>query len=551
MFGPKSGVGIDLGAQRILVCETFADADGVRIASAVALDRRRLGLGADARTVAKAVANAMKEAGMSTRGVVLGVGQQDCMLRYAQVAPVASWRLDLIMKYEVTEVAERMDEPVASDFRVLSLPREPGEDQTVLLALTKEAFLTEWLEAFRAEGIAIEKAYPQPLALFAAYDALGPEIDLESEDDDVTLVADLGKRSVNFAILLNGRLAFARNSSLGGDTFTESLAKSMGISLEDAERLKIKRGGLEAKQGILDDTVAPLRATGGQLLTLIQSTVRLASTQINLTLPPLTRVVTLGGGFGLRGLDQFLAQGLRCAVEPFRPAGLSVEADAEAAISGRPADTATAVGLGLTHLRQAAGAEGIEAISILPGEYVEKRTFRERTVFLYAAGAILVLVLLARLLLGVVRTSEANSVFAHNQSTLTELQSMQAEYAANRTAEEASRSRMNRLLAEAEQSAFQALLLDFFGARLRPELQLQRAWLEPEESSEGQIDYVFHVEGRANNEKRRASSWIREMLSDLESEETVRSAALIESAPEKGGSWYNFSVAIRPNYIQY
>ena len=49
-------------------------------------------------------------------------------------------------------------------------------------------------------------------------------------------------------------------------------------------------------------------------------------------------------------------------------------------------------------------------MSPLPGKYLKRRRFRERTVFLYAAAALLLVLLLARLVVGVVRNSEAAEV---------------------------------------------------------------------------------------------------------------------------------------------
>ena len=123
--------------------------------------------------------------------------------------------------------------------------------------------------------------------------------------------------------------------------------------------------------------------------------------------------------------------------------------------------------------------------------------------------------------------------------------------AAPRDLRDAARGRLNRLLREAEQSAFQAFVIDYCGERLRPEIQLRRITLDYEgEEKEGE-DYVLRVEGRANNAKRKALAWIRDLQSDLAAAEPIRAAEVRSSAPEKGGAWYNFEIALRANYVRY
>ena len=112
------------------------------------------------------------------------------------------------------------------------------------------------------------------------------------------------------------------------------------------------------------------------------------------------------------------------------------------------------------------------------------------------------------------------------------------------------RGRLNRLLREAEQTAFQAFVIDYCGERLRPEIQLRRISLDYE-GEEGDEDYVLRLEGRANNAKRKALAWIRELQSDLAAAEPIRAAEVLSSSPEKGGAWYDFEIALQANYIRY
>ena len=303
----KSAVAIDIGAHTIRATDITVSAAGVSVEKALIIERSELLVDGwepgNLEQLGRMIAARMSDQKISTRGVVLGIGSQDCMMRYTRIPPVPSWRLKVIMSYEVGEVAEKIGEPLASGYRPLQLAREAEEDQTILIGLAKEKPLEALVDALEAAGITVAMAVPNPVALFAAHDAFGQKADAEASEDDLVLLADIGAENLSLALVLNDKLAFARNISFGGKNFTEALASSLSLDPAQAEKLKISKGGVdESERGVHHDTVMPLRSAAGQLLGMLQSSIRFASTQIGVTLPALTRVVLAGGGSRLRGL---------------------------------------------------------------------------------------------------------------------------------------------------------------------------------------------------------------------------------------------------------
>ena len=553
MFGSKSAVGIDLGSHRITAVQLEVDDGGLVISRAVSVKRSPESNEVDFQSIASELRSRMADSNMRTQDVVVGIPRDACMLRYANVEPVPNWRLDLIMNYEVESVAERMGEPLTSAYRTLSLPRELDEDQTVLLALAKDSELGNLLDNLESEGITVAKAVPQPLALLLAYDMLGRRVDPSSEDDDVTLVADVGSTGLDVIVLLNGRLAFARSTTFGGTQFTEALAGALNVSVHDAEKLKIKRGGLDRSEaGVLGDSVAPLRKVAAQLLTMFEASLRMAGGQKK-KLPPLTGIVLLGGGARIRGLPSFVSQRMKVPVSLLKPRGLTVDNDEEIpeAIRQRPGDAAVSLGLALSKLQGSSNAGTIASVSLLPSKFLNRRRFKERTVYLYVAAACLVVLLVGRLGFGFVRNREARWVYDANEQAYTALSMKRDEHLQEKSREEAARARLNRLLLEAEQTAFQAFVLEFLGSRLRAEIYIEGVQLEVDPKKSADESYELHVKGAANNEKRDAIESIRGLLADLASEERIRSAEYLDASPDEDGGWYTFELVLKPNYVRY
>jgi type IV pilus assembly protein PilM len=556
----RSAVGIDLGAHAIKIVNLRVSAAGAAAMGALLLERRALAAAGlvpgDPASLARILRAHLSQARIPARGVVLGIGGQDAVLRYTRTPPVPAWRLKVIMDYEFGGFAERIGEPLASDFRLLPLVRELEEDQTILIAHAKEKPLGDLLDALEAEGITVARAVPSPIALFNAGDAMGKKPPPDAEGEDLLLLLDLGAENLNLALVLNGRLVFARSVTFGGKNFTEALAARLGVEAAEAERIKIARGGLDdGEKSVLLDAVAPLRNVAGQLLSTVQASFRFATTQTGAKLPALSRTVLLGGGMRLRGMASFLRQGLGAPAEFFEPASLrladGVSEEAEKVLSSRPGEFGVALGLGVSRLREASGDEGVSTISILPARYLKRREFRERTLFLYVAAALLVVLLLGRLVYGVLQNHQAAAVERRLAENHRVLSSQKQEMMENAAQAEAGRARLNHLLKEAEQTAFQALVLDTLGRVLRPEMQLERIWwtVTPAEKDDGEEEYVLRVSGRVNNEKRQGVDWTKALLDQLKLDERIGAAEIEASRPE--GAWYTFEFAVRPRYVMY
>ena len=555
----RSAVGIDLGTRTVRVAHLNVSEKGATVLQALEIERRELladaGDATEIEAIAAALARRMKEARIPQKGVILGLNGQDAVLRYTRTPPVPDWRLKVIMNYEVNEFAERIGESLATDYRRLQLPRELDEDQTILIAQAKESILEQLLSAFEGVGITVEKAVPSALAVFTTIDALGEKSDPDSPDDDFALYLEVGAKNTNLVFVLNDRLVFARSVTFGGDQFTEAIASATGASLPQAEKLKVSRGGLAERRGIVADTVPPLRAQSGQLLSAVQSSLRFCSKQTGVDLPPLSRIYLLGGAGRLRGLRAFLQQSLKAKTEFFRPqtlrVGDAVEAELSQDLEERTGNFGVCLGLGIAGLRVASGDEGPSSIVILPDSYKKRREFRERTLFLYLAAGMAALLLLAQGVFGFYQNYKADAVRGGLKKQLSQLQQHQQEMEQNTLFAEEGRSRLNLLLREAEQTAFQAFVLDFLGRNLRPEIQLESIeWIAQEsEARDAEANYALSVRGRVNNEKRKALEWLLELQSQLLAEEPI---ALVEegnSRPDE--AWYVFDVTLHPNYIRY
>ncbi|MEC8896306.1 MAG: pilus assembly protein PilM [Planctomycetota bacterium] len=542
----RSVTGVDLGRDSIKAVQVELSGAEASILRSVSIPRVRLE-GQDPQSVAAALGDAMEQAGIPTNGVTLGLGGEDSILRYNHIPPQASAKLPLIMQYEVESVSERMGESVASDFKQLPAIRDDGE-RTVLLGLAREEALSETLEALEAEGIVVANAVPSSLAVYGAWEMVATKADLDSPEDDLVLIVDLGRSILDVALVLNNRLVFARSTTFGGDQFTEALAGELDATMEQAETVKVQRGGVDdSLKGVDDRTVRPLRTAAGQLLGMLESSVRVGGSQAGIGLPDVTRLWLAGGGMRLKGLPRYLATGLgKLREEVFDPAGPSDE-------EGAGGSFTTALGLSAVGLQSGRSGDSDVILNILPKQYSDRQVFRDRTRFLLVAATLLFLLLCARFADGWMQGSKVEKMHTKLKGQKSSLDKQMAEKKGWIEKNNRVRSRINRLLREGEPTVFQAFVLDYLSTNLPAEIQLEMVDLEVDEleSEDGigaEMKYVLAVKGRANNEKGKGTHLVLKLRDDLlKQKEHIRKVDNINVRSEPG-AWYSFLFHIEPKY---
>jgi type IV pilus assembly protein PilM len=322
----------------------------------------------------------------ASKGARFGLSGKELIIRYTQVPPVPTWRLRLLMDFEVREMAAQAGDTLASDYNLVTLPNAGDAEDTVLVAVCKESFLKARFDAVRSALGDPGSAMPASLALFNAFVGSG-----DIHDGEYTFLVDLGDRNVELALQKDGELLFARNIATGGRALTESIAQALGTSLEDAEGLKHQFGSVTPR-GLATYTSGREEKVGnaiigpvGQLSAMIQSSLAFIRAQTKIRDLELGRILLSGGGANLRGLPEYLGAAFHCPVGRFQPeAGLDLTqlpADEAALFQTDPGSFAVALGLA----RTGADPQAFK-LELVPQPVTKKRRFAERTLFLILSG---------------------------------------------------------------------------------------------------------------------------------------------------------------------
>ena len=550
----RTSVGVDIGTHAVKVVHLKVTDRGAFVQNALYYDRSNLAARGvdpdDVGAVAALLASQMAAHKIPRRGVVLSIAGSDSILRYTSVPPVPTWRLNVIMKYEVDEVADKVGETLASDFRVLPVPREAGAEQIVLVALSKEQSLQSLLDVMESSGIFVDKAVPSPVALFGAHEAFGTKSDPDSPTDDLTVIVDIGCSNLHTVVVLNDRLAYARSVRYGGKNFTEAIAKDLDVDFETAEALKVRSGSVDPTTVTSDRSqtiVNALRGCAAQVVNLIQASIRFSESQAHVDVSKPTRVVLLGGGSRLSGFSEYLQRALDVPIEVFCPGGIvatgDLDPDAARVFGSYPGDFSVPVGLAATGVR-----DGGFSLNVLPRRYTERRRFRDRTLFMYAAGVLLLLNLIFGFFTAWRANAAARARVTELAGKVSELETYRSTMEENRAGNDQTRARINRLLAEVEITSFQSYILEFLSSKQLPaQIMVDRVSLNVDEDHEVTgVTYRFLLTGKVDDSNSEGNDLLDSLLETLKSKDFVATADFV--SVEASGTQKEFELLVAPAF---
>lgn len=132
--------------------------------------------------------------------------------------------------------------------------------------------------------------------------ALARCLSTNASADSGAIFIDVGGGTTDIALVRQGGIEETRMFALGGRTFTRRIATSKGISIKDAERLKIQYSNGEVKSGVRDEIQAILAPECQTWMDSVELLIEeLSKGEL---LPP--AIYTVGGGSALIDLRQKL-----------------------------------------------------------------------------------------------------------------------------------------------------------------------------------------------------------------------------------------------------
>lgn len=246
--------------------------------------------------------------------IALSVPGQNALARFIQLPPVEQGKVGQIVLYEAKQQIPFALEEVIWDYQRLAGGSEESgyllEAEVGLFAMKRDLVMQQ-LQPLINRKVEVELIQVAPLALFnfLCFDRLkiDPEEPFEATDE-YTVVCEMGTDNT-ILVVTNGAKIWIRNVPIGGNHFTRALVKDMKLTFAKAEHLKCNatkspdpKAVFQAMRPVFNDYVTELQRSIGYFSSVNREA-------------KIVKVLGVGNGFRLAGLQKFLQQHLQYPVE--------------------------------------------------------------------------------------------------------------------------------------------------------------------------------------------------------------------------------------------
>lgn len=294
--GEKRLIGLDLGSSAVKAVEytDYGDRLVVTGFSMKPLESKDLML--------QALRDCIAEGNFHTKDVAVSISGRGVVVRFVNMMKMEDSELESAVKYEADKyIPFELDDVMLGCQKLESVKDSTmsEKEMKVLIVAAKKDLIEEIIDTVKKVGLAPTIIDVDLFALSNAYEMkqrLGPKV---ATGDKVDVLVDIGANKTSVAIVKNLTLRFAREFYIAGNDFTDTLARRLGLDLNEAESLKQNPAGREmeleeAVQQVLEDFASEVRLSFDYYESQYEEEV--------------DEIFLSGGGAKLYGISQWLEQ---------------------------------------------------------------------------------------------------------------------------------------------------------------------------------------------------------------------------------------------------
>lgn len=214
------------------------------------------------------------------------------------------------IKWEIEANIPLTLDQVYYDWQILDLNLTKEKDKmSVLVIAVSRANVDQFQEVLEGAGL-------EPVGLETESIAEARSLLLESEEKKTTLIVDIGDRRSSFLVAIGSSPCFTSSVPLSSQMITEAISKSLQISFEQAETMKIKNGlGSMAEKSPVFLAAEPILES---IAVEIEKSIDFFLTSFT-TSQKIEHIIFCGGGSNMHGLLPYMAKRLGRPVEIGNP----------------------------------------------------------------------------------------------------------------------------------------------------------------------------------------------------------------------------------------
>ncbi len=255
LFGEKSIIGLDIGSRNIKAVQLKETKDVYTLErlGITSLDPELIVDGSilDSTRVVEAIKELVLTTDIKAKNTTLSVsGHSSVIIKRITLPEVSEDELSESISFEAEQYIPFDIEDVMLDFQILGLAEEEGMMDVLIVAVKRDK-INEYVSVVKEAGLTPAVVDIDSFALENMH-----ELNYEFNEEANVALINVGASMINMNIIKGGMSVFTRDSSVGGNLYTEALQREFSISFEDAESLKgggeVESISMEQADQILD-----------------------------------------------------------------------------------------------------------------------------------------------------------------------------------------------------------------------------------------------------------------------------------------------------------
>lgn len=263
--------------------------------------------------VVEAIKKVLANAGpkkIKTKKVICSLPETKAFLRIISIPKMDECELEEAVKWEMEANIPLPLDQVYYDWQVI--PSELLGDKnkiSLLVVAIAKASVDQTIEVLELAGL-------EPVGLEIESIAQARSLLLEKNEKSTILIVDIGDRRTSFSITKGGVPCFTSSIPLCGQSLTDVISKGLGVTFEQAEKMKISYGiGDDFKNDAILKTTKPILENFAQE---IERSIDFYITGLKYS-DGIDKVIICGGGANTKGIIPFLSKKLNREIDLGNP----------------------------------------------------------------------------------------------------------------------------------------------------------------------------------------------------------------------------------------
>lgn len=301
-FQSKKLIGLDIGSSSIKLAELTQTRKGAELTSFgfVSTPTNALSAGeiVDPVALGMAIESLIISTGTKNKKVATGMWGTSVIVRKITTQKITDKKiLKDQMRFEAEQYIPFDINNISLAYHVLKQSSSPDTMDVLLIAAQNE-FISQYADVLQAQKLQLAVLDVSGLALANCY-----ELNYGKASNEVVGLFNIGSSVTNFVVIRNGEVVFSRDIPVGGQTFTNEIHKNMGVTIQEAESLKLSAASQSA---VPDDVHNVINMTNEVVAEEIRNSIEyLSATTEGATL---TRAYVTGGGAFTPGLVESISR---------------------------------------------------------------------------------------------------------------------------------------------------------------------------------------------------------------------------------------------------